>query len=820
MKWYWKLLISIGATVATAFTAGAIIYSASDTAANWINEKVLGREEIEENNNNDDELLVQIANMQQQIEALESELADKNASLGIVGENLNTIQAELDAKKTALATAESELAESEATIATLTSEKLTIEAEIAGLENEIDEITSAKEVVESDLAAKQAELEAKQAEIIEVQNNANLTIEEKNTQIADLEFDIETLITEKSDLQAQYDSLNTEYTALVSEHEAQTAELEQTKTNLQTVTTERDNLQTQVIILNNEKQNLEVQVLDLESQVDSLQSEVANLENSLNETIPDRSLLKSLLDSGKVYTTAISSTEMLATSGSSSCKGVYLINPSNYSITKLYDEGYSLEYVNVLTNGNVLLSSGSGSFYGLLFYNVITKEISELTITGNCYCYIHELKNGDVLISGNTTSLKGVYLTDIYGSKFSQIYEYGFIYREFFELSNGNVVFSSQSSNSSTNKGVLLYDCELNTVTRIYDEETYWVINYESSEGLVFLSTPMHSGLLVYDITNEIINKVDSTTTNLKVLIELSNNKFLLSSGYDSGVYLYDGNEALLSQIYNQRTRWQYDSFEDNIISLKTSYYGNGAYQDAYLYYNVITGAISETLADVQTPIVDDTEEQSLKDGNYLLQIGVNDVVVDNKIITIENGVISSEKSTIVSTVLGYDSCSINDENQIVIPVNFYNYDGTVSSLSHNVYVTYENSDDAWIVTNSSEDAVSSTFVELTDDDYLNIDLSVVEGVYDLICYSEKLVEAFTFRISLGADGSILSSETLYLATEFADGYGIFSKDNDSYFMDFTPLCSIYLEFNSDSCAWHLSFSSSNSSIFIWEKVS
>ena len=239
-------------------------------------------------------------------------------------------------------------------------------------------------------------------------------------------------------------------------------------------------------------------------------------------------------------------TNCLISSETYSNAGVLLYNSQTENIVQIYNSGKNWRYFHLLNNDCIISSYDSNT--GMLLYDGESKTVSQKYSEGTSYQYSQIISNNKMLIANN---LDAMYLYDAETKTITQKYvgtstkNTG---RKIFQLINNDYLIGTNGQ-GTYDQGVLLYNSENDTVTKIYEDGERWEYFQEvDNKCLIGCWNSSNAGLLLYDAETKTIQQIYNTGWFDSFF--LVNNDCLMCQGNTNTLWLYNGVTGTIQQLY------------------------------------------------------------------------------------------------------------------------------------------------------------------------------------------------------------------------------------------------------------------------------
>ena len=500
------------------------------------------------------------AELQEQKTQVDSELATANETISTLTtqkaeiesqlETANSNYAELQEQKTQV---DSELATANETISTLTTQKQNLESQLETANSNISTITAELEEVESELETANANIEtltSKKAELeskLETANSNYAELQEQKTQVdSELETANETisnLTTQKQSLESQLETANSTIETLTTQKQEVEEELEEANGTISSLQSQISTLESDKTSLQNQVSELESDIDDLDSQIVILNAKISEYEEQLNEIDPNRKFYATLLQGGSLNTFKSDNGDIICCSTNSYFSGLFFINSVDYSITKIYDKGYSWNVFYTLSNGNVLIGCSNLNAKGFLLFDLTTKTVKEFGDTTKNYNYFYQVDNDTcIAICSGIISFLDLNNNTCFDNNELSNYKIESI----MSLSNGNAL-------ACAGRYTLYIDISNKDFEIVYTSSShnYDVFSDELSTGIVLIGSTDAFNILKFDISTKTISESSyngSCAAPIVNFFKLNDDYLIASSKYPTyGSILYDINNDTFS---------------------------------------------------------------------------------------------------------------------------------------------------------------------------------------------------------------------------------------------------------------------------------
>lgn len=272
--------------------------------------------------------------------------------------------------------------------------------------------------------------------------------------------------------------------------------------------------------------------------------------------------------------------------------GLYQLN-SDFSVKKIYSEGYDWSYCFGIPNERIVFSSTGKDFivYDLIQNKVIKIE-SDVLVSKINYFY---LLNSKYLLLSSSSSGQCLLVLNLETYEVIKIYEEGYGWKVIGKLPNGNYVVKP-----STAYDLIVLNPETLGIEII--EEDLKVEAYHQLKNGNFFFGFGYAGLYLYDWEENSLDKVYNTGY-WRNFYDVSNGNTLLSGNTSKtlGILKYDNITESFELIYSLGYGW--DTFEEDENGVTISSSKN--LDQGKVYYNFETGTCTPVEDGVETTELD-----------------------------------------------------------------------------------------------------------------------------------------------------------------------------------------------------------------------
>ena len=219
----------------------------------------------------------------------------------------------------------------------------------------------------------------------------------------------------------------------------------------------------------------------------------------------------------------------------------------------------------LVVNDNTILFSSDEDGVGVWMHTISDDSWRQIYSNGFGLDYAQRVSDTKWLICSNSTS--GILLYNANDNSITKIYtETGWPWVHFHQVSDTKWFISMYEGAILKNTGILCYDASNDTITKIYTSglawkyfnqvtETKWLIGGDASGA---------KGILLYDTTNDTLTQIYTDQYQWKYFNQVTETKWLIGSGTGTsiispaGIVLYDSSNDTITKVSSSGGAWTY----------------------------------------------------------------------------------------------------------------------------------------------------------------------------------------------------------------------------------------------------------------------
>ena len=399
-----------------------------------------------------------------------------------------------------------------------------LESEVLNLENELIIKTSELTLIQTELAEKISLVESLTAEKVQLENR-----------ILEIEQELENLKNSSGNI----DELNERILELESEKQQLTSELQGKTDELTVKMQELIDAQAQIATLTADKVLLESQLAEKQATIETLTNEVVLLEAQLREYEESSGgsgldIYGELILAGSVKKVETVPGYIFVSSATATVPGLFVINKTDYSISKILDVGNSYNAIVDVGDNEVVIVSQQGVNHpgGAHLYNLETKEVDVLLDTATTFDSGYYLEKENIVILSARDQYDHAYMINLDTRDATVIAQ----------ESNKHAVFSALQFFDAGDGQYYVYTtsgryCKLDLQTSSTSEyksfKSTW-IQTDSGNILRMGANTTYKGLSFYDYSTKEWTELDANLYNYTLAYNAGNGKVVFGSASQS----------------------------------------------------------------------------------------------------------------------------------------------------------------------------------------------------------------------------------------------------------------------------------------------